>query len=251
MKRMSLVLAASLIAALGLIGTAQAVLFSGNTNTSSPTAINIFLIYTSTSFSNINVPVGPGPTNFTDLGNFTLNVCSGINCNENFGIQGGLTDFTLRITFTDPILLGGPMTFAADIFGTISRSGNSNNIGNGSLLTIDLDNTAHHFTYSNALGSGGFDFSFNDPAPYTAASQFGNTRTLTGQIANLRLHTFRIASCGSSGACFHSFIGGGLGRASVSQKASAARQLRDRSVTDAPLLRNEKKAARLGTVAHC
>ena len=77
------------------------------------------------------------------------------------------------------------MTFAADVFGTISRSGNSNNIGHGSLLTIDLDNTAHHFTYSNALGSGGFDFSVNDPAPYTAASQFGNTRTLTGQIADL------------------------------------------------------------------
>jgi len=37
----------------------------------------------------------------------------------------------------------------------------------------------------NAFGSGGFDFSVNDPAPYTAASQFGNTRTLTGQIANL------------------------------------------------------------------
>jgi len=186
MKRMSLVLVASLIAAaLGLIGTAQAVLFSGNTHTSSPTAIDIFLTYTSTSFSNINVPVGPGPTNFTDLGTFTLNICSGINCNENFGTQDGLTDFTLRITFTDPILSGGPMTFAADIFGTISRSGNSNNIGNGSLLTIDLDNTTHHFTYSNALGSGGFDFSVNDPAPYTAASQFGNTRTLTGQIANL------------------------------------------------------------------
>jgi hypothetical protein len=185
MKRMSLVLAASLIAALGLIGTAQAVLFSGNTNTSSPTAIDSFLTYTSTSFSNINVPIGPGPTNLTDLGNFTLNVCSGINCNENFGIQDGLTDFTLRITFTDPILSGGAMTFAADVFGTISRSGNSNNIGHSSLLTIDLDNTAHHFTYSNAFGSGGFDFSVNDPAPYTAASQFGNRRTLTGQIANL------------------------------------------------------------------
>ena len=52
MKRMSLVLAASLIAALGVIGTAQAVLFSGNTNTSSPTAIDSFLTYTSTSFSN-------------------------------------------------------------------------------------------------------------------------------------------------------------------------------------------------------
>jgi hypothetical protein len=106
MKRMSLVLAASLIAALGLIGTAQAVLFSGNTNTSSPTAIDSFLTYTSTSFSNINVPIGPGPTNLTDLGSFTLNVCSGINCNENFGIQDGLTDFTLRINFTDPNLRG-------------------------------------------------------------------------------------------------------------------------------------------------
>jgi hypothetical protein len=116
MRRMSLVLVAGLIAALGLIGTAQAILFSGNTNTSSPMAIDSFLIYTSTSFSNINVPIGPGTTNFTDLGNFTLNVCSGINCNEHFG-----TDFTLRITFTDAVLSGGPMTFAADVFGTISR----------------------------------------------------------------------------------------------------------------------------------
>jgi hypothetical protein len=80
---------------------------------------------------------------------------------------------------------GSPALFTADIFGTISRSGNSSNIGNGSLLTIDFVNTAQHLSYSNALGSGAFDISVNDPAPYTAASQFGDTRTLTGQIANL------------------------------------------------------------------
>ena len=33
--------------------------------------------------------------------------------------------------------------------------------------------------------SGEFDISVNDPASYTAASQIGDTRTLTGQIANL------------------------------------------------------------------
>jgi len=82
-------------------------------------------------------------------------------------------------------VFGNPALFTADIFGTISRSGNSNNIGNGSLLTIDFVNTAQHLSYSNALGTGAFDILVNDPAPYTAASQFGNTRNVTGQIENL------------------------------------------------------------------
>ena len=171
--------------ALGISGTAQAILFTGNTNLSSPTIIDTFLTYTSASFANIDVPIGPGPTSLTNLGTFTLNVCGSVNCVEPFGSQDGVADFTLRITFTDPVVSGSPTLFAADIFGTISRSGNSNNIGNGSQLTIDFVNTAQHLSYSNALGSGEFDISVNDPATYTAASQFGDTRTVTGQIANL------------------------------------------------------------------
>jgi PEP-CTERM motif len=183
---LSFVFLASLFAgALGISGTAQAILFTGNTTLSSPTTIDTFLTYTSASFANIDVPIGAAPTSLTNLGTFALNVCGSINCIEPFGSQDGIADFTLRITFTDPVVSGSPALFTADIFGTISRSGNSSNIGNGSLLTIDFVNTAQHFSYSNALGSGEFDISVNDPASYTAASQFGDTRTLTGQIANL------------------------------------------------------------------
>lgn len=180
------VLAASLLfGAIGIGSSAHAIPFSGNTSTSSPTTVDTFLSYTSASFLNIDVPVGAGPTSLPNLGTFTLNVCGSNNCVENFGTQDAVTDFTLRITFTDPVVAGAPALFSADIFGTISRSGNSNNIGNGSLLTIDFINTPQHFNYANAFGSGGFDISVNDPAPYTAASQFGDTRTVTGQITNL------------------------------------------------------------------
>lgn len=178
-------LASVLSGTLANIGAAQAILFTGNTNTSSPTTIDTFLTYTSGSFLNVNIPVGPGPTSLTNLGTFALNVCGSINCVEPFGSQDGITDFTLRITFTDPVVSGSPALFTADIFGTISRSGNSNNIGSGSLLTIDFVNSAQHLSYTNALGSGAFDIAVNDPAPYTAASQFGDTRTVTGQITNL------------------------------------------------------------------
>ena len=148
---LSFVFLATLLAgALGIIGTAQAILFTGNTNTSSPTTIDTFLTYTGASFVNIDVPIGPGPTSLTNLGTFTLNVCGSRGCEEPFGSQDGITDFTLRITFTDPVVSGSPALFTADIFGTILRSGNSNNIGSGSLLTIDFANTAQHLPYSNA-----------------------------------------------------------------------------------------------------
>jgi hypothetical protein len=110
---------------------------------------------------------------------------------------------------------GSPEQFAADIFGTISRSGNSNNIDNGSLLTIDFDNTAQHLTYINAFGSGSFDLSVSDPSSYTAASQFGNTRTVTGQISNL---TFTPDGCVSGTEnCGGGF--GGPGGAAVTATA--------------------------------
>ena len=182
----SLFLTASLLfGPLNFVENAEAILFSGNTATSSPTTIDTFLTYTSASFLNVDVPVGPASASLTNLGTFTLNVCGSVNCVEDFGPQDGIADFTLRITFTDPVVSGSPALFTADIFGTISRSGNSNNIGSGSLLTIDFVNTAQHFSYSNAFGSGAFDISINDPAPYTSSSQFGNTRTVTGQITNL------------------------------------------------------------------
>jgi PEP-CTERM motif-containing protein len=160
-------------------------LFSGDTSASTPTTIDSYLTYASATFANISVPVGLGSTTLTDLGTFTLNVCNGNNCTEPFGTQDGVTDFTLRITFTDPTVSGSPQLFAADIYGTIDRSGNSINIGNGSTLTINFDNTVQHLTYTNLDGSGAFDLSVNDPAGYTSASSFGDTRTVTGQIANL------------------------------------------------------------------
>ena len=180
-KTQTMILALSLlIAVLGFGETAQAISFSGNTATSAPTTIDTFLTYTSGSFVNLDVAPGPGSTSLTDLGQFTLNVCSGNNCVENFN-----ADFTLRITFTDPTVLGSPAQFTADISGTISRSGNSLNIGNNSLLTIDFDNTIQTLTYTTLTGFGSFDLSVNDPASYDATSQFGDTRTVTGQISNL------------------------------------------------------------------
>ena len=133
-KTQTIILALSLlIAVLGFGETAQAISFSGNTATSAPTTIDTFLTYTSGSFANVDVAPGPGSTSLTDLGQFTLTVCSGNNCVENFN-----TDFILKITFTDPSVAGSPAQFTADISGTISRSGNSINIGNNSLLSITL-----------------------------------------------------------------------------------------------------------------
>lgn len=184
--QLSLVLILVLLAgSFGRVERANAVLLSADTDSSSPTVIDTFLSFTGSSFTNLDVPVGAGPTVLTNLGHFTLNVCSGVNCSENFGTQDGVSDFTFRINFTNPNVFGSPEALGADIFGTINRSGNSNNIGSGSTLSIDLDNTIHHFTYVNAIGGGAFDFSVNDPASYTAASQFGDTRIITGQITNL------------------------------------------------------------------
>ena len=73
-----------LVATLGFVGTARAISFSGNTDASTPVIIDTFLTYTSGSFVNLDVPPGPGSTSLTNLGQFTLNVCSDNNCVENF-----------------------------------------------------------------------------------------------------------------------------------------------------------------------
>jgi hypothetical protein len=166
--------------------TAQAVAvsFSGDTSSSSPSMIDSFLTFTSTTFTNISVPVGAGSTTLPDLGTFTLNVCSGNNCTESFGIADGVSDFRLRIAFTDPTVTGNPQLFATDIYGTVTRSGNSDHIKNGS-VSIDFDNAPRHLTYTTQFGSGAFDLSVNDPAAFESSASFGDTRTVTGQIANL------------------------------------------------------------------
>ena len=170
----------------GSAGTAHAVavLFSGDTSSSSPSTIDDFLAFTSATFTNISVPVGPGSTSITSLGTFTLNACAGNNCVEPFGAQDGVSDFTLRVAFSNPAVAGTPELFAADVYGTITRSGNSNNVKNGS-LAIDFDNTVQHLSYTTAIGSGAFDFSVNDPVIFDSSASFGDTRTVTGQIDNL------------------------------------------------------------------
>jgi hypothetical protein len=166
--------------------TAQAVAvsFSGDTSSSSPITIDSFLTFTGATFTDVSVPLGPGSTTLSSLGTFTLNVCGGINCNEAFGIQDGVSDFTLRIAFTDPTVVGTPQLFATDVYGTITRSGNSDNIKNGS-VSIDFDSAPRHLTYTTPFGSGAFDLSVNDPASFDSSASFGDTRTVTGQIGNL------------------------------------------------------------------
>src|SRR5262247_3607685 len=63
-----ILLASLFAAAVGIGGSAQAIPFSGNTSTSSPTTIDTFLTYISASFLNIDVAVGPGPTSLPNLG---------------------------------------------------------------------------------------------------------------------------------------------------------------------------------------
>lgn len=168
------------------VGTAQAVAvsFSGDTSSSSPSTIDSFLTFTGATFINVSVPLGPGSTTLPNLGTFALNVCSGINCTETFGIQDGVSDFTLRIAFTDPTVAGTPQLFVTDVYGTITRSGNSDNIKNGN-VSIDFDNAPRHLTYTTPFGSGAFDIYVNDPATFDSSASFGDTRTITGQIGNL------------------------------------------------------------------
>ncbi len=182
--RKSLLAATLLIGALGFRGTAQAVTFTGDTNSSSPTTIATYLTFSGASF-NLNVPVGPGPTDLTNLGTFTLDGC-GNSCTEPFGTQDGVADFTLKITFTDPTVSGSPEQFTADIYGTISTQG-AGKFQNGSSLTINFDNTHQNLTYTNAQGSGAFELWVDDVAfSYSNSSTVPpDFRTVVGHIENL------------------------------------------------------------------
>jgi hypothetical protein len=194
-KIQNLFVAASLfVGALGFGGTAQAITIAGDTNASSPTAI-FSLTYAPASFS-LDVPVGLGWTSLTDLGTFTLHKCLATSCNDTYGTSGGFDEFSLKITFSAPgTVLASPELFGVDIFGTFGREGNSDEIKNGSSLTIDFDNTVHHLTYSGGPGGsfGGFDVYVDDVAPFGPYTNSGSkffseenlARQVTGHIGNL------------------------------------------------------------------
>ncbi len=192
-KIQNLFVAASLfVGALGFDGTAQAITIAGDTNASSPTAI-FSLTFAGASFS-LDVPVGPGWTSLTDLGTFTLHKCVDTSCNDTYGTSGGVDEFSLKITFTTPTVLGSPEQFGVDIFGTFGREGNSDEIKNGSSLTIDFDNSVHTLHYTGGPGGsfGQFEVWVDDPAaigPYSnSGSKFSEenlVRQVTGHIGNL------------------------------------------------------------------
>ena len=187
-KIYNLLFASIFVGTLGMGATAEAVLFTGNTNLSSPTTIATYLSYSPNPSFSLDVPIPPGSATLTNLGTFTLNTCNGNppdtnNCVQTFNIDG-TSDFTLRITFTEPTIVGSQI-FTADINGTISASGNSGNIGNGSLLTINFDNTHQTVNYTTASGSGSFELWIDDPLNYTGDSTFGDPRTVIGHIGSL------------------------------------------------------------------
>ena len=96
--------------------------------------------------------------------------------NGNLSTTSPDLDFAIEVTFTLPVGVGGsPTTFSTVIVGK--------NVGGGGPVVIDFDNSLQHFTYTNALGSGSFDFNlFNDPqvskntnlAPITLWAQIQN-----------------------------------------------------------------------------
>ncbi len=187
-----LLVASLLVGALGFCGTAQAITIAGNTNASSPTPI-FFLTFAPASFS-LPVPVD-GPvgsyTALTDLGTFTLSKCPDPSpCNDTYGTAGGFDEFSLRITFSAPgTVAGSPEQFGVDIYGTFGKEGNSSDqIKIGSSLTIDLDTTVHHLTYTGGPGgsSGGFDVYLDAVAvigPYTNSGSHFTTETAAGNLS--------------------------------------------------------------------
>ncbi len=177
-----LVAVLTLIAASGGVARADTI-FAGNTGPSTPTTVDDWMTFTSSTF-HVNLPDGAGPFELSDLGYFTLNGCGEKNCTEDFGSQDSVTDFVLKIHFTSPDVFGNPAVFDADVFGSVTRAGNSSDNLHGS-VTMDFDNTPQHLSFTNGPYSGTFDLSVNDPAIFSSSAQFGDTRVITGQITNL------------------------------------------------------------------
>jgi hypothetical protein len=110
-----------------------------------------------------NPQIQPGVQNVDNLGSFTL-------ANTNATYTGNT--FSLRVTFTLPTGINGTNTsvFSATLTGSVTSTGNGG-------VFLDFNNTPLTFTFSNAGGSGSFNFAVND-----LAINPGQTAEITGQI---------------------------------------------------------------------
>jgi hypothetical protein len=108
-------------------------------------------------------PQVPPTQNVDNLGSFNLSTAP----NAYTG-----NSFTLRVTFTLPTGINGSSTttFTATLTGTVA------NATNGGVF-LDFNNTPQTFTFSNASGTGSFNFAVND-----LAINPGQTAEITGQI---------------------------------------------------------------------
>ncbi|MFL6207588.1 MAG: PEP-CTERM sorting domain-containing protein [Pyrinomonadaceae bacterium] len=108
-------------------------------------------------------PQVPPTQNVDNLGSFNLSTAP----NAYTG-----NSFTLRVTFTLPTGINGSntTTFTALLTGTVA------NATNGGVF-LDFNNTPQTFTFSNASGTGSFNFAVND-----LAINPGQTAEITGQI---------------------------------------------------------------------
>jgi PEP-CTERM motif-containing protein len=86
--------------------------------------------------------LGVNPDGTVDLGTFTLALSP-------YQYSSNHTSFLLGVTFTAPAALGGAYT--SEVEGTINRQANG-------AVNIQLDPTFRSFSFSNADGSGSFDF---------------------------------------------------------------------------------------------
>ena len=107
----------------------------------------------------------PGAQNIDNLGSFTLSTTP--------NTYTGNT-FSLRVTFTLPAGINGPNStvFSATLTGSVSSTTNGG-------VFIDFNNTPQTFSFSNAAGSGTFNFAVND-----LAINPGQTAEITGQITS-------------------------------------------------------------------
>jgi PEP-CTERM motif len=84
--------------------------------------------------------------------------------------------FSLQVTFTVPVGIGGtPSSFTAIITGTTP--------GGGGAELVNFDNSFQTFNYSNAAGSGSFDFAVSND-PLVTKNTTTNTIPLFGAIQN-------------------------------------------------------------------